>query len=197
MKKSIYLALLTALVVMSGCHQESDQISDSELDQFLHSEQYTVFKTNFEKYNANLNFDNVVETDLGNGETLYQLSTKLVGLEVGVLNVIISDNQFKSFFELRTFNSDLSKATVSFYGLDGVEQFSMVGRKLNNSDLYELSFSSKSTSGRINSCIGDCYKTASDACDGDGDCKLLCDLLDIVGYCTASLASACFGHCYF
>lgn len=43
---------------------------------------------------------------------------------------------------------------------------------------------------------GDCYKTAKDACDSDGGCKLLCDAIDIAtfpvgGLCTVSIATAC------
>lgn len=40
---------------------------------------------------------------------------------------------------------------------------------------------------------GDCYKTAKDACDSDGGCKLLCDALDVAGgQCTISIGAACF-----
>jgi hypothetical protein len=33
------------------------------------------------------------------------------------------------------------------------------------------------------------------ACDGDAPCQLLCDLLDIAGLCTLSVASACAYYC--
>ena len=40
---------------------------------------------------------------------------------------------------------------------------------------------------------GECYRTAKDACDNNGDCKLLCDVLDVAGgQCTLSIAAACF-----
>ena len=39
-------------------------------------------------------------------------------------------------------------------------------------------------------------KTAVEICDGDGDCKLLCDLLDLGGLCTVSIAVACIIHCW-
>jgi hypothetical protein len=48
----------------------------------------------------------------------------------------------------------------------------------------------------MSSCTGDCYKTAVEICDGDGDCKLLCDLLDLGGLCTVSIAVACIIHCW-
>lgn len=44
-----------------------------------------------------------------------------------------------------------------------------------------------------NCSTGECYKTAKDACDSDGECKLLCDALDFAGgSCSLSIAAACF-----
>lgn len=39
----------------------------------------------------------------------------------------------------------------------------------------------------------ECYQTATDACDGDPDCNLACDLIDPAtgGACTVSIAAAC------
>lgn len=40
-------------------------------------------------------------------------------------------------------------------------------------------------------CLTKCNKVASDACDGDAECKLLCDVADIVGLCTGAIVLSC------
>lgn len=44
-------------------------------------------------------------------------------------------------------------------------------------------------------CTADCYSYARTACGTDPDCQLLCDLADIVGLCTISIATSCGIHC--
>jgi hypothetical protein len=44
-------------------------------------------------------------------------------------------------------------------------------------------------------CTTDCYAYAKNACAGDPDCDLLCDLANIVGYCTITIGTACGIHC--
>ena len=87
-------------------------------------------------------------------------------------------------------------ATVDYYSVDGILQLTVTGEKQAASQYYALKFTEDASHARMNSCTGDCYKMAKDACDGDGDCKLLCDLLDIMGHCTISIAVACFIHCW-
>ena len=38
-------------------------------------------------------------------------------------------------------------------------------------------------------------KEAKDACQGDPECNFICDLLDLAGGCTVSIAAGCAGHC--
>lgn len=45
------------------------------------------------------------------------------------------------------------------------------------------------------SCTTTCYKEAKDACQGDPECNFICDLLDLAGGCTVSIAAGCAGHC--
>lgn len=44
-------------------------------------------------------------------------------------------------------------------------------------------------------CVSDCYKYAKDACGGDSQCNLLCDLADLAGGCTITVAAACAIYC--
>ena len=42
-------------------------------------------------------------------------------------------------------------------------------------------------------CTTDCYKTAKDACDGNGECKFLCDMLGNI--CVVEIFVACGVNC--
>jgi hypothetical protein len=44
-------------------------------------------------------------------------------------------------------------------------------------------------------CTADCYKWAKDVCDGDSECKLVCDLVDLGGGCTISVSVGCGIYC--
>lgn len=44
-------------------------------------------------------------------------------------------------------------------------------------------------------CTTNCYKTAKNACGEDAECDFLCDLVDLSGGCTITLAAACGTTC--
>lgn len=44
-------------------------------------------------------------------------------------------------------------------------------------------------------CTTQCYSDAKSACNGDATCNFLCDLADITGQCTISIAAACGIYC--
>lgn len=45
------------------------------------------------------------------------------------------------------------------------------------------------------SCTTECYREAKEACGSDDTCQFLCDLVDIVGLCTITIAAACAIYC--
>lgn len=44
-------------------------------------------------------------------------------------------------------------------------------------------------------CTTNCYKQAKEACGSDTTCDFMCDLVDIMGQCTISMAAACAIYC--
>ena len=194
------LAFLGAILV--GCNTDlAEPIGNnlkSELNSYLNSSEYKLFQSNLSSYSSKLNFDKAIKSELNENETLYTIPTSFENSELGLLNVVkYQDGSFKSFFELRFFTNNMKSATIDYFSVDGILQLSVQGSKEDSSQYYALEFSENLSNARMNSCTGDCYKMAKDACDGDGDCKLLCDLLDIAGgQCTISIAVACFIHCW-
>lgn len=59
-----------------------------------------------------------------------------------------------------------------------------------------LNFSKQEDDGCLdgpNCSTAECYQTATDACESDAGCDIMCDLMDIAGgSCTISIAAACF-----
>ena len=45
------------------------------------------------------------------------------------------------------------------------------------------------------SCTTECYTMAKDACGSSAQCDFLCDLADLAGGCTISMAAACTIYC--
>jgi len=55
-----------------------------------------------------------------------------------------------------------------------------------------LMANSDSDTGCLDCGIAECYDTVKEACDGDSDCRFLCDMLDLAGgWCSGQIAVAC------
>lgn len=174
-----------------------DQNFNPELNEYLSSAEFVSFQSSYANYSSKLNFELLKKVELNESEVLYVIPTPLENSRIGILNVIKNkEGKFKSFFELRTFKYEMQSATLEYFSIDGFSLLKINAKRESSGKFYSLEFPEISTSARMSSCTGDCYKTAVEICDGDGDCKLLCDLLDLGGLCTVSIAVACIIHCW-
>jgi hypothetical protein len=174
-----------------------DQNFNPELNEYLSSAEFVSFQSSYTNYSSKLNFELLKKVELNENEVLYVIPTPLENSRIGILNVIKNkEGKFKSFFELRTFKNEMQSATLEYFTMDGVSLLKINAKRESSGKFYSLEFPENSTIARMSSCTGDCYKTAVEICDGDGDCKLLCDLLDLGGLCTVSIAVACIIHCW-
>ena len=125
------------------------------------------------------------------------IPTRLENSKIGILNISKNkEGKFKPFFELRTFKNEMQSATLEYFTIEGFSLLKVNAKKESLGKFYSIEFPGISNNARMSSCTGDCYKTAVEICDGDGDCELLCDLLDLGGLCTVSIAVACIIHCW-
>lgn len=198
---NFFVGLFFGVLLFSSCENElerpENQNFNSELGEYLESADFVSFQSSFPNFSSKLNFELLRKVDLNEKEELYLIPTQLENSKIGILNVIKNkEGKFKSFFELRTFKNEMQSATLEYFTIDGFSLLKINAKKESPGKFYSLEFPEVSTNARMSSCTGDCYKTAVEICDGDGDCKLLCDLLDLGGLCTVSIAVACIIHCW-
>lgn len=203
MNNQIYylVCLFFGGLIFSSCENDLempvDQNFNPELNAYLSSAEFVSFQSSYTDYSSKLNFELLKKVELNESEVLYVIPTRLENSRIGVLNVIKNkEGKFKSFFELRTFKNEMQSATLEYFTIDGFSLLKINAKREGQGKSYSLEFPEISTNARMTSCTGDCYKTAVEICDGDGDCKLLCDLLDLGGLCTVSIAVACIIHCW-
>ena len=196
-----FVCLFFGALLFSSCENDLempvDQNFNSELNEYLSSAEFGSFQSSFTNYSSKLNFELLKKVDLNENEVLYLIPTRLENSKIGILNIIKNkEGKLKSFFELRTFKNEMQSATLEYFTIDGFSLLKINAKREGQGKSYSLELPEISTNARMSSCTGDCYKTAVEICDGDGDCKLLCDLLDIGGFCTVSIAVACIIHCW-
>lgn len=196
-----FVGLFFGMLLFFSCENDLempvDQNFNPELNEYLSSAEFVSFQSSYANYSSKLNFELLKKVELNESEVLYVIPTPLENSRIGILNVIKNkEGKFKSFFELRTFKYEMQSATLEYFSIDGFSLLKINAKRESSSKFYSLEFPEISTNARMSSCTGDCYKTAVEICDGDGDCKLLCDLLDLGGLCTVSIAVACIIHCW-
>lgn len=196
-----FIGLFFGMLLFFSCENDLempvDQNFNPELNEYLSSAEFVSFQSSYANYSSKLNFELLKKMELNESEVLYVIPTPLENSRIGILNVIKNkEGKFKSFFELRTFKYEMQSATLEYFSIDGFSLLKINAKRESSGKFYSLEFPEISTSARMSSCTGDCYKTAVEICDGDGDCKLLCDLLDLGGLCTVSIAVACIIHCW-
>lgn len=196
-----FIGLFFGMLLFFSCENDLempvDQNFNPELNEYLSSAEFVSFQSSYANYSSKLNFELLKKVELNESEVLYVIPTPLENSRIGILNVIKNkEGKFKSFFELRTFKYEMQSATLEYFSIDGFSLLKINAKRESSGKFYSLEFPEISTSARMSSCTGDCYKTAVEICDGDGDCKLLCDLLDLGGLCTVSIAVACIIHCW-
>ena len=195
------IGLFFGVLLFFSCENDLElpvgQNFNPELNEYLSSAEFDSFQSSYTNYSSKLNFELLKKVELNEDEVLYVIPTPLENSRIGILNVIKNkEGKFKSFFELRTFKNEMQSATLEYFTMDGVSLLKINAKRESSGKFYSLEFPENSTNARMSSCTGDCYKTAVEICDGDGDCKLLCDLLDLGGLCTVSIAVACIIHCW-
>lgn len=195
------IGLFFGVLLFFSCENDLEmpveQNFNSELNDYLSSPEFVLFKTSFSTYSSKLNFELLKKVEINENEILYVIPTRLENSKIGILNIIKNkEGKFKSFFELRTFKNEMQSATLEYFTMDGFSLLKINAKRESSGKFYSLEFPENSINARMSSCTGDCYKTAVEICDGDGECRLLCDLLDVGGLCTVSIAVACIIHCW-
>jgi hypothetical protein len=196
-----FVGLFLGVLLFSSCENvlemPENQNFNSELGEYLESAEFVSFQSSFPDFSSKLNFELLKKVELNENEALYLVPTQLENSKIGILNIIKNkEGKFKPFFELRTFKNEMQSATLEYFTIDGFSILKINAKKESLGKFYSIEFPEISNNARMSSCTGDCYKTAVEICDGDGDCKLLCDLLDLGGLCTVSIAVACIIHCW-
>ncbi len=193
--------LFLVVLLFSSCENvleiPENQNFNSELGEYLESSEFDSFQSSYPDFSSKLNFELLKKIELNENEALYLIPTRLENSKIGILNISKNkEGKFKPFFELRTFKNEMQSATLEYFTIEGFSLLKVNAKKESPGKFYSIEFPGISNNARMSSCTGDCYKTAIEICDGDGDCKLLCDLLDLGGLCTVSIAVACIIHCW-
>jgi len=193
--------LFLVVLLFSSCEKvleiPENQNFNSELGEYLESSEFDSFQSSYPDFSSKLNFELLKKIELNENEVLYLIPTRLENSKIGILNISKNkEGKFKPFFELRTFKNEMQSATLEYFTIEGFSLLKVNAKKESPGKFYSIEFPGISNNARMSSCTGDCYKTAIEICDGDGDCKLLCDLLDLGGLCTVSIAVACIIHCW-
>jgi len=193
--------LFLVVLLFSSCENlleiPENQNFNSELGEYLESSEFDSFQSSYPDFSSKLNFELLKKIELNENEVLYLIPTRLENSKIGILNISKNkEGKFKPFFELRTFKNEMQSATLEYFTIEGFSLLKVNAKKESPGKFYSIEFPGISNNARMSSCTGDCYKTAIEICDGDGDCKLLCDLLDLGGLCTVSIAVACIIHCW-
>lgn len=193
--------LFLVVLLFSSCEKvleiPENQNFNSELGEYLESSEFDSFQSSYPDFSSKLNFELLKKIELNENEVLYLIPTRLENSKIGILNISKNkEGKFKPFFELRTFKNEMQSATLEYFSIEGFSLLKVNAKKESPGKFYSIEFPGISNNARMSSCTGDCYKTAIEICDGDGDCKLLCDLLDLGGLCTVSIAVACIIHCW-
>lgn len=196
-----FVCLFFGVLLFSSCENDFEMPVDKnfnpELNEYLSSAEFISFQSSYTNYSSKLSFELLKIVELNESEVLYLIPTRLENSKIGILNVFKNkEGKFKSFFELRTFKNEMESVNLEYFTIDGFSLLKINANREGQGKSYSLEFPEISTNLKMSSCTGDCYKTAEEICDDDGDCKLLCDLLDLGGFCTVSIAVACIIHCW-
>ena len=196
-----FVCLFFGVLLFSSCENDFEMPVDKnfnpELNEYLSSAEFISFQSSYTNYSPKLSFELLKIVELNESEVLYLIPTRLENSKIGILNIFKNkEGKFKSFFELRTFKNEMESVNLEYFTIDGFSLLKINANREGQGKSYSLEFPEISTNLKMSSCTGDCYKTAVEICDDDGDCKLLCDLLDLGGFCTVSIAVACIIHCW-
>jgi hypothetical protein len=209
------IALLAGVLV--GCRTEEDVFPENtsiefELQNYFNSKDYADLKMNFEFGISNFSFDDVIVEKPVPGISIYYLPVKK-GDRSGVLAVFSKNNGevYKSLYEDR---SQLKKEDEGVISIYTAKNFFVVDFQYKKTENQMMILNIKNVgnikigSPRLKNgtefpspddgwwtCTTDCYAYAKDACDGDAECQFLCDLVNIAGLCTLSVAAACSIYC--
>jgi hypothetical protein len=215
---AVIIALLAG--VMTGCQKEDDIFTENippenipiELQNYFNSEDYADLKMNFEFGISNFSFNEMIVEKPVPEISIYYLPVKK-GSRVGALAVFSKNNGkvYKSLYEDRSQLNRQDKGVTSIYT---AKNFLVVDFQFEKTDNQMVKLNIKrvgnieTSSPRLKSgtefpssndgwwtCTTNCYAYAMSACNGDAPCQLMCDLINITGLCTISIASACAIYC--
>jgi hypothetical protein len=188
------------------------KVPDALLDYF-NSEDYAFLNKSFDINVANIDFNNLVIENFTNvGVDAYYLPVKKGQNIIGQLCIVSKDEGkvYKSLYEDR---SELQKADdgkIAIYTSQGLfvadfeykkkskEQYSLRLNNVGNSSPRLKSGAEWPNPGDgWWSCTTNCYAYAKESCGSNSQCDFLCDIVDLAGGCTVSMAVACSAYCVF
>ncbi|MDR1155103.1 MAG: hypothetical protein LBL04_10340 [Bacteroidales bacterium] len=212
----VAIAIVTLVIgVLVGCQKEEDVFPENisiELQNYFNSKDYADLKVNFKFGISNFSFNDVIVEKPISEISIYYLPVKK-GDRVGVLAIFSKNNGkvYRSLYEDRSQLNQKDEGAISIYT---AKKFFVVDFQFKKTENQMMTLNIKNVgnikigSPRLKSgnefpsdddpwwsCTTDCYAYAKDACDGTASCQLMCDLLDITGLCTLSVAAACAIYC--
>lgn len=193
MKHLLFIFSLMLVVISCDEQQVSKQESLPEaVAAFKTSQQFKSLESTFTDLSTHLSFDAFWRETIGDKEVFAVPSIKNARIE----GVVYFDKNFNVIVETRSFSDD--KVLLSFRDIENMELVKWTGVKRGESYAFNYNelannYTQPTISGKSASCTGDCYAAAKKACESDNDCDMMCDLTP---GCHASIAIACFVHCW-
>lgn len=214
MKRKLLFVLSPALVLCSSLWSCSDDGPNTQMDspqtslinEFLNSEYGIATLENHEITLSNLDLENsTIEFFKSKGVTALAIPIIENGQITGKLNAFIvpGDDSYRAIVEKweNSSNQESSVTITTGYGMylatvsivhDGKRKTQEIIdiASYNNDEEETSSRSSRPVGEGWWACTTRVYRTAKQACNGDSQCDFLCDLVDLAGGCTISMAAA-------
>jgi hypothetical protein len=217
----ILISIISGGVIIQSCTQaddiyleenNKDKIPDALINYF-NSNDYFVLSRNFKIGLANIDFDNLVAENFNDATVnVYYLPVKKGQNTIGQLCIISKDEEkiYKSLYEDRSELQKADEGKIAIYTSQGLFVADFNYKKESNG-LYLLRLSDVGNSNstpRLKSgvewpnpsdgwwsCTTNCYSYAKQACSSTSQCDFLCDIANLIGGCTISMAVACSAYC--
>jgi hypothetical protein len=219
MSLGIVLAgMISAGIFMQSCSSEDDvyleenkgKVPDALLNYF-NSEDYSILSKSFNINVTNIDFNNLVIENFDDVDVeAYYLPVKKGQHIVGRLCIVskAEGEIYKSLYEDRSELQKTDEGKIAIYTSQGLFVADFKYKKESNG-LYLLRLNDvgnriprlKSGAEWPNpsdgwwTCTTNCYAYAKEVCGDNAQCDFLCDIANILGHCTISMAVACAAYC--
>lgn len=214
---TVIAAMAFVVGVFYGCQDKLVDLPNTVPDglkSYFSSQDYYELKDNFDFGVSDFSFDDIIEENPVSELTIYYVPIKKKD-RIGTLAVCSKNNGevFKSLFsdESQTINQEEGVISIytakNFFVVDykfEKQGFDDTSMKMKIDRVGNFSIGSPRLKGGTEfpspddgwwTCTTNCYAYAMAACGDDSECKFLCDLANIAGLCTLSVAAACAIYC--